>query len=190
MTSASEQKPELPPEPEPKPEPLPEPKPAPPHSRNGPVLLAAILGGLLGAVLSFVLARTFPAAPVPPPPAVPSEARQFADHVIETLQSGKNDEFMALLRPAFARLPDPNFAEFCKNVFEVRANALNTFGPGGQFEFFSESTISPTLVRVAYLEKYARGCMLWRLVVYNSPDGWQMSAFSFQTSELGFPMLQ
>jgi hypothetical protein len=183
------------PEPNTAPPPVPPPTPEPhasAHGSNRPVVLAAVLGGLLGGVFSFALARTFPVPKQPEahPPEAPTEARWFADEVIGKLRDGKNDEFMALLRPAFARLSEKDYAAFCKNLFDGRANAPQVYGPGGSFEFFGESTMSPTLVRVSYLEKYARECMIWRLVVYRGPDGWQMAAFSLQTSESGFPELQ
>jgi hypothetical protein len=180
MTGASEPQPEVP-------APIPDRKPEPPPAASRPVLLAAVLGGLAGAAFSFVLARTFPAVPVTPPLPPPTEARQFAGRVIGALKDGKNDEFMGLLRPAFARMSDKEFAEFCQTVFLGRANAPNTYGPGGEFEFFNETAMSPTLVRVSYLEKYARGCMVWKLVVYDAPDGWQMTAFSYES---GFPILR
>jgi hypothetical protein len=166
-------------------------KPAP--RRNPltmPVLTAGLLGGLLGGLFGFALSRTFPAVPNPAPPAPPSEARQFAGHVIGKLKEGKNDEFMALLRPAFAQMTNEQFELFRKGVFDKRTDAARIYGPGGEFEFCRESTLSPTLVRVTYLEKYASGCVLWLLVVYHSPDGWRVASCSVQTSESGFPELQ
>jgi hypothetical protein len=154
-----------------------------------PVWLAALVGGLLGGLFSFALARTFPYTPKPVQ-SPPSEARQFADEVIGKLKDGKNDEFMAIMRPAFAQLNDEQFANFRKGVFDTRTGAAKIYGPGGAFEFCRETPLSPTLVRVTYLEKYAHGCIVWSMVVYNSPDGWRVTAFSFQTSESGFPLLQ
>lgn len=162
---------------------------APGHSINKSVLVAGLLGGLVGALASYALARSFPHTPKPVP-APPSEARQFADHVIGKLKDGKHDEFTALLRPAFAQMSNEDYAAFCTKLFEQRASAPKSFGAGGDFEFLHETAPTATLTRVTYVEKYARGCMVWCLVVYNTPDGWQMSAFSVQAAESGFPALR
>ncbi len=155
-----------------------------------PVLLAGVLGGVLGALLSFALGRALPAPIKAPPPAPPSEARQFADEVIGKLKDGKNDEFMQYLRPAFAQMTDEQFAEFRKGVFDLRAGAAQAYGAGSEFEFCRESASSPTLVRVTYLEKFPRGCIVWIMGVYHAPDGWRVASYNFQTSESGFPALQ
>jgi hypothetical protein len=154
------------------------------------VLVAGLLGGLLGAVFSFVLARALPGSVKPPPSPPPSEARQFADHVLGKLKAGQNDEFMAFLRPAFERMTDEQFAQFRQGVFDGRAGAAKSFGPGGEFEVCREAVLSPTLVRITYLEKYTRGCLLWSFVVYNAPDGWRVAAFSVHGPETGFTELQ
>lgn len=173
-------------------------KPAPPASEPAPgnplakfLWAAGLVGGLLGGLLGFALSRAFPAAPKPPPPAPPSEARQFADHVFGKLKDGKNDEFMQLLRHAFAQLTPEQYDEFFrKKVLEPRAQAATLYGGASEFEFCRESTVSPTLVRLTYLEKYPHGCVMWLLVVYNSPGGWQVVSCSVRTSESGFPELQ
>jgi hypothetical protein len=169
------------------------PKPAPP--RANPVWLAAVLGGLLGGVCAFGLARALPPTPKPPPDPPPSEARQFAEHVLGKLRDGKNDEFVTLIRPAFVEMAPADFAALVQNTFKVRADAARPeteggFGPGGEFEFCRETVLGPTLVRVAFLEKHARGCVLWVLVVYNSPGGWQVAGFRFETPISGFPALR
>ena len=97
---------------------------------------------------------------------------------------------MAFLRPAFAQMTPEQFELFRKNVFDDRANAAKAYGPGGEFEFCRESALSPTLVRLTYLEKYQRGCVVWLLVVYDSPSGWQMVSCTVQTSASGFPELR
>jgi hypothetical protein len=171
----------------------PEPKPAAPAApKTNPVWLAALAGGLLGGIFSLGLARAFPAQPKTPPPGEvqPSEARQFADEVIGKLKAGQNDEFIRYIRPAFSKMTDEQFAQVRQRIFEERTVATTAYGPSIAFEFCRETALSPTLVRLAYLEKYARGCLLWVMVVYNSPDGWRVVAFSLQTSESGFNALQ
>ncbi|MBN9119023.1 MAG: hypothetical protein J0I06_07655 [Planctomycetes bacterium] len=176
-----------PPPAEPKPPP---PAPAQSNPLSKPVFVAGLLGGVLGALLSFGLARALPAPVKPPPPGPPSEARQFADHVLGKLKDGKNDEFMALLRPAYAQLTPEQFEQFRKSVFDARANAAKLYGSAAEFEFCRESVLSPTLVRVTYLEKYAHGCVMWLMVVYHAPDGWQVVSCVVRPSESGFPELQ
>lgn len=162
---------------------------APTSPKTNPVWMAAIVGGLLGGVFTFALLRSFPSHHKEPPPP-PTEARQFADDVIAKLHDGKNDEFIRYIRPAFAKLTDEQFAQFRKNLFDMRAEDAKIYGQPGDFEFCRETRLSPTLARVTYLEKFAHGCVLWSLVVYNSPDGWQLVALSFQKSESGFSSLQ
>jgi hypothetical protein len=169
----------------------PKPAPAAPHSPNRPVLLAALLGGLLGGVASFALARTFPAPAKPPPTPPPSEARMFADDVMALLKTGKYDQFKQRVRLAFALMPEADFENFYREgVIGTRQKAAEAYGPAGEFEFARETVMSPSLVRITYIERYERGCVLWSVVVYNSPGGWQVSAFRFETSGTGFPTLQ
>jgi hypothetical protein len=163
---------------EPTPSPAPAPPPAAPPSPtfSKPVLVAGLLGGLLGAVFSFALGRVLPAPVKPPPPAPPSEARQFTEHVLGKWKDGKNDEFMSLVRPAFAEASDEQFAEVRKGMYEAREHDVKLFGGSGEFEFCRESILSPTLVRLTYLEKYPRGCVVWSLTVYNAPSGWLVAS--------------
>lgn len=149
-----------------------DPKPATGATFSKPVLVAGLLGGLLGAVFSFALARALPAPVKPPPPAPPSEARQYVEQVLGLLKAGKHDDFMAQLRPAFAESTDEQFAEVRKQMYEARERDAKMFGGAGEFEYCRESVLSPTLVRVIFLEKYPRGCMVWSMIVYQAPDRW------------------
>lgn len=166
----------------------PPPTGAPAHQKH--ILWAGIAGGLIGALLSFALARTFPPKPAGAPPAPPSEARQFADHVIGKLKTGDRAEFTRLIRPAFAGMTNEQFAEFCqKSVFDNRDQFAKSNGGAVEIEFARETVLSPSLVRLAYADKYARGCLIWVLVVYNTPEGWQVLAFSFDSESTGFRAL-
>jgi hypothetical protein len=180
MTSANQQQSET----------RPEPKPEPPGAPNRPVWLAGLLGGLLGAALSFGLARSFPPVLKPSPPPPPSEARQFAAEVLRKLKNGENQEFTRTIRPAFAQLSDKDFDDFCQLVFNNRKTAVEAYGAPGEIEFARETVLAPSLVRVSFVEKFPRGCLMWVLVVYNSPDGWQAAAFSLDSSKTGFSALQ
>jgi hypothetical protein len=160
-------------------------------SQQKQLLWAGIAGGLIGALVSFALARTFPPKPAAPPPAPPSEARQFGDHVIGKLKTGDRAEFTRLIRPAFAGMTNEQFAEFCqRSVFDNRDQFGKANGGAVEFEFARETVLSPSLVRLAYADKYARGCLVWVLVVYNTPDGWQVLAFSFDSEATGYRALQ
>ncbi|MFM8274700.1 MAG: hypothetical protein ACKODX_20550 [Gemmata sp.] len=150
---------------------------------------AALLGGLAGGLFAFGLARAFPPTPKPVPVPPPSEAKRFADQVIGRLKEGRTDDFLAYVRPAFAQVGDEQFARFRQGVIDTRTNAVRAYGPSRDFEFCRETPIGPSLVRVAYLEKHPGGCVLWALVVYDAPDGWQVSALSYQASESGFSLL-
>ncbi|MBM3978732.1 MAG: hypothetical protein FJ304_00330 [Planctomycetes bacterium] len=167
----------------------PPPTVSPSHQKY--ILWAGIAGGLIGALVSFALARTFPPKPAVAPPAPPSEARQFADHVIGKLRAGDRAEFTRLIRPAFAGMTNEQFAEFCqKSVFDNRDQFAKSNGGAVEIEFARETVLSPSLVRLAYADKYARGCLIWVLVVYNTPEGWQVLAFSFDSETTGFRALQ
>lgn len=138
------------------------------------VLFAGLLGGLLGAVCSFVLARTLP-APVPAPPTPPpSEARRFAEEVLATLKAGKQDDFAALLRPAFAEASDEEFAVVRTQMAEARAKDAERLGGASEFEYCRETALSPSLTRVVFIEKYPRGVMVWSMVVYRGADRWMV----------------
>jgi hypothetical protein len=174
----------------------PNPAPPPPTEARAtllskPVLVAGVLGGVLGAVCSFALARALPAPVKVPPPAPPSEARQFADHVIGLLKAGDNKKFLEYLRPAYPRkLNDEQFAEHVgKNVFQARVDAVELYGASIDFEFCRELVLSPSLVRLLYLERFAHGCTVWHLIVYHSPDGWMVYSCTMRAAESGFTTL-
>jgi hypothetical protein len=140
---------------------------------------AGFFGGVMGAVLSFVLARVLPAPAANGSPPPPSGARVFADEVVQLLKTGKYDEFFGLLRPGFGDLPDDDFKKLREGVLATRQQFITNYGEAGELEFCRETSISPALVRLTYLEKYQRGCVAWVIVVYDSPTGWQVLAFNF-----------
>jgi hypothetical protein len=150
--------------------------PTPAGTFSKPVLVAGVLGGLVGAVLSFALGRWMPAPPAVPPPAPPSEARQFAEAVFDLLKAGKHDAFMDQLRPAFAEATDEQFAEVRKRMYETREGNAKRYGGGGEFEYCRESALGSALVNVTFLERHPRGCVVWSLVVYRAADGWKVLA--------------
>ena len=154
-----------------------------------PVLLAGLLGGVLGAVFAFALARTFPATPKAPPPPPPSDARRDADELIAFLKAGKNEEFFAGVRAAFSGRNDEELNQARQHLLKLRDQPAAVYGPSIDFEFVRETSIGPNLVRFAYLEKFPRGCVVWTLVFYNAPDGWQVLAFTQVPLDAAFGML-
>lgn len=153
-------------------DPKPAPAPATSATFSKPVLVAGLLGGLLGAVCSFALARALPTPVKPPPPAPPSEARQFAEQVLGLLKAGKHDDFMSQLRPAFPEADDEKFKAVREGIEAGRKQAVAKYGGVSEFEYCRESALSPTLTRVVFLEKFPQGCVVWSMMVYQSPGGW------------------
>ena len=154
------------------------------------VLFAGLLGGALGGVVAFGLARTFPAPPPPVPTPQPSEARQYADDLIALLKAGKNEAFLKGVRQAFD-MPDERFdVEIREPFFKLREGRVREYGAGSEFEFIRESSLGPNLVRFAYLEKFPRGCVVWYIVFYNGPTGWQVLATSHMSLEAAFQLLR
>ena len=154
-----------------------------------PVLLAGLLGGLVGAVFAFALARTFPTTPKSPPPP-PSEARPLADDLVAKLKAGKNDEFLTGVRQAFSDRDDEQFNQVRQNLLKSREGFGKDYGGSSDFEFVRETSVGPNLVRFAYLEKYPHGCVVWTLVYYNAPGGWQVLGYTLVPLDAAFGMLR
>jgi hypothetical protein len=157
-----------------------------------PVLLAGLLGGLIGAGLGFVLSRTFPptATPVPPPAQATSEAREFASDLIALLKDGKHDAFFAALRPGFAELNDEQFQTMRNDVLTTRQEFAKKYGSGREFEYGRESAISPSLVRVTFVEKFERSAVVYNFMMYNSPAGWRVHGFTYQSADSAFSSIR
>jgi hypothetical protein len=186
MSDAPEQKSEMPTSPV-----MPPASPPTVSHRRNPVWMAALLGGLLGAVFSFALSRTFPTQPKAPPEPPKSEVRQFADDLIALLRVGKNEEFLAGVRQAFSGLNDEQFNQRVRQGFlKSRSESVTAYGPSTDFEFVRETSIGPNLVRFAYLEKFPHGCVVWIIVLYNTPEGWQVLAFTQLPLDAAFQMLR
>jgi hypothetical protein len=168
----------------------PAPAAAPSPTFSKPVVVAGLLGGLLGAVLSFALGRVLPAPVKPPPPAAPSEARGYAEFGLSKLKEGKHDEFMEFLRPAYLQAPPEEFARVRAGLIKAHEENVVAYGPGGDFEFCDETQLSPTAVRVSFLEKYQRGCVTWTFVVYKGQAGWLVVSCRVYPSASGFPTVK
>ena len=157
-----------------------------------PVLLGGVLGGLLGGAGGFALLRSFPSAAktVPAADAGQSAARPLADALVATLRAGRYDEFFATVRVGLAEMTAEEFGKFRQEIVGVRDRFAKEYGAAGGFEFARETVLSPSLVRFAYVEKYARGCVMCFAVFYNTPDGWQVIAFSYQPLQTAFNTLR
>jgi hypothetical protein len=162
------------------------------------VLLAGALGGVLGAVVSFALSRSLSPAPrggetgAPAPAAgaqAPPEARQFADDFVAKMKAGKDDEVVAMLRRAFLELSDEQFSNAVRAPF-LAARASKPYGPSLGVELVRERAVAPDAVRFAYLERFARGCAVWVIDCYHSPDGWQLAGFRHLKLEAAFELLR
>jgi hypothetical protein len=141
-----------------------------------------LIAGLIGGAFGFALTRAYPPEAKPAPPPVPqaSEARAFADDLVRLLKSAKYDEFFTALRPGFANLTDKEFQQLRESVIGMRQTFAKSYGGSGEFEFAGETALSPSLVRVSFVERYERGCVFCVLIVYNSPGGWRFQGFSYQ----------
>ena len=117
------------------------------------VLIAGLLGGLLGGVVSFAAGRVIKPAPPPPPEPPRSEAREVADAFVAKLRAGKIDEFTQDVKQGITFMSEQEFAKFKVDLAESRSVIPGVFGPAtGEFELIRETTLSPSLVRLFYLE--------------------------------------
>jgi hypothetical protein len=164
------------------------------------VLLAGLLGGVLGAALSFALSRWVTPAPHPPardagqsaaqPPAQASpEARHFADQIIARLQSGRDEEVIALMRPVFPELNDKEFAENVRTSF-LAARAGKPYGPSIGFELTRETAVAPDVARFVYIERFAHGCFVWSVACYQGQQGWQLAGLRHLKLDAAFELLK
>jgi hypothetical protein len=160
-----------------------------------PVLLAGLLGGVLGAIIGFALMRSFPPAakfaPSTPTPIASPEARQFADDLVAKLKAGKDEEVMSSVRLAFREMPDDQFNQTVREPYLfVRKHFPQQYGPSRGFEFVRENVVSEDIARFVYLERFAHGCIVWTIVCYNTPTGWQVIGFQHLKLEAAFQVLK
>jgi hypothetical protein len=143
------------------------------------ILIAGLLGGLLGGVVSFALNRTI--KPAPPQPATgtngpASGAREAADAYVAKLKAAKFEEFIADARQGATFTTEEGFAAFKTKLINSRTVYTNLFGSSsGEFELLRETALSPSLIRLVYLEKFERGCVWWMFVLYHGRDSWKLA---------------
>jgi hypothetical protein len=144
------------------------------------ILVAGLLGGLLGGVTSFAASRFFkPVAPVPPLTAkerAAADARRIVEALLDELKQRKDDEFMAHVKLAWNYHSDDAFNQIKENFKHSRIAYAMTFGdPLNEFEILQENPLNPNLIQFVYMEKYARGAVIWKFVMYNVKDQWRIS---------------
>jgi hypothetical protein len=145
-----------------------------------PILIAGVLGGLLGAVLSFAANRFIKPAPLPPPaPTAKEIATEEARHVVEEflaiLKTEKKDEFMAQIKNGSTYVPDAVFNEF-KQKFDNSRTEIRLMGsPLYEFALLRETALCPDLIQFLYLEKFERGGVIWRFIMYRAKDSWRIA---------------
>ena len=150
-----------------------------------PILIAGLLGGLLGGVVSFTASRLISPAPAkqettPPPPPQPTEAREVADAFVAKLKAGKIDEFIQDVRLGITFMGDDEYAKFRTDLTESRRVVPQILGrASGEFELVKETPLTPSLVRVVYLEKFERGGVAWYFTLYHGKDGWRVDDVSW-----------
>ncbi len=157
-----------------------------------PVLLAGLLGGLLGGIGGFVLLRSFPSAVKPPAAteAPRSEVRERADDLVAKLRAGREDDFFNTVRAGSVKqVKDEDFEKYREHMTELRKGFAQNLGAPGDIEFSRELVVSPSLVRVAYIAKHARGCVTLFVVFYNTMDGWRILGVIYVPVEDAFKEL-
>ena len=159
-----------------------------------PVLLAGLLGGVLGAIICFALLRSFPPATkptTPPTPTASPEARAFAESLIAKLREGKDDELLSLVRQGYGEMSEERFnAEIRAPFHGVRKGFPEVYGKSLGIEFAREQPVSEDIARFVYIERFERGCVVWTVVCYNSPTGWQVAGFQHLKLEAAFQVLR
>ena len=141
------------------------------------VMIAGILGGLLGGAASFAANRFIkPVEPVKSDVDLTTgEARDVADAFVARLKSAQFEEFARDAKANATFTPDPEYAAFKKKLLDSRILYTKQLGPSsGDFELLRATTLSPSLVRFVYLEKFEKGGVWWMFVLYHGKDSWKL----------------
>jgi hypothetical protein len=147
---------------------------------TGPIIVAGLLGGLLGGVASFAASRMIAPAPAaksesPAQTPVATDARQITDAFMSAVRDGATDQLAGAVKSNVWLISDQEYANFLNQFTGDRVRYAKVYGePSRQFELVREVALSPSLVRLIYLEKYTRDGILWYFVVYHSQDGWRL----------------
>lgn len=139
------------------------------------VLIASLLSGVLGGGGAFVAGRY--AGPRPAEQPVPDPgAKALAAELIDKLKAGDIEKFATAVYANTYVMPDPEVVALRANLAKAREQHAKSHGkPTGEFELIREQTVSPSVVRVVYLEKFERGGVAWYFVLYHGPEGWKLA---------------
>lgn len=147
---------------------------------SGPIIIAGLLGGLLGGVASFAASRMVVPAPATKSESqkqtpLSSDARQVTDAFMTAVRDGATDQLAGAVKSGIWLISDQEYQSFLGQFTPDRKRYAKEYGePSRQFELVREVALSPSLVRLIYLEKYPRDGILWFFVVYRSQDSWRL----------------
>jgi hypothetical protein len=155
-----------------------------------PILIAGLLGGLLGGIVSFAASRLVKPAPPPSPPVANqqaiNEAREISQSLFAELKAGKIEQFMAHVRLAYPALTDEQFKEYRFRFANDRTEHMKLFGKSlDQFEYLRGAAETTDLVQLIYLEKFERGGVLWKFIMYRGPESWNLTYVEWNPSTAG-----
>jgi hypothetical protein len=147
-----------------------------------PILIAGLLGGLLGGLTSYAGSRFFKPAVAAPALTLKEkaieEARPIVEAFLEELKPGtpaKNDEFWNHVKMGYTFMSDEDFKD-TKKKFDNSRIILGVFGQSlHQFELIKENAASPNLVEFVYMERFERGPVIWRFIMYRAKDNWRVA---------------
>lgn len=143
--------------------------------------LVGLAGALVGGGGVFAAGRMAQAKPTdavahgsePAPKAI-------ADTLLAKLKEGKTEEFADLVRASSTPTSDVEFVRFKKNMVDVRGAFMKTFGSSlGEYELVREQTVSASVVRLVYVERFEKNGMTWVFVMYQGSDGWKVASVNW-----------
>jgi hypothetical protein len=70
--------------------------------------------------------------------------------------------------------------EYCEKAFGKRS---------GDLELMRESHYGPSVTRLVFLERFAKGGVVWAMGLFRSPDGWALLTLNFELLEKAYPKL-
>ena len=106
-------------------------------------------------------------------------------HSRETMEHLKTEGIEAMFAVLFQSKSMPSFlpqgqeqqaVQFYKSTQESRDKQFGK--PVGEIEFVCKQVLSESMVRFVYLEKCARGAMIWQLSYYRVSGEWHFFAFN------------
>jgi hypothetical protein len=146
------------------------------------LILVGVVGALLGGGVTFAaghFAQAKPTEATPPANGDPTP-RSIAEGLFSRLKDGKTEEFADTVKASSSPISDVEFVRFKKNLVDVRAAFAKTYGSSlGEFELVREQAVSPSVVRLVYVEKFEKNGMTWVFVMYQGKDGWKVASVNW-----------